>query len=159
MRLARIFLTLSLHVFLSFIAFSRSSGLHPVSSHSCCMKVRAGRPAFDWPYAGSTGAHHLRSRLCFSSSVGMSGSSSLYSFCDRWLVAVQLAPCGVLLPGPVQYCSQHSCIIDVELLLQPFSQRPSSASVTAVSTRPQPRRNCVSFYRSGLISIWSRAYR
>ena len=28
------------------------SGLHPVSSHSCCMYVRAGRPAFDWPYAG-----------------------------------------------------------------------------------------------------------
>ena len=44
-------------------------------------------------------------------------------------MAVQLAPCGVLLPGPVQYCSQHSCIIAVELLLQPFSQRPSSASV------------------------------
>ena len=37
-------------------------------------------------------------------------------------MAVQLAPCGVLLPGPVQY----SCIIAVELLLQPFSQRPSS---------------------------------
>ena len=26
--------------------------LHPVSSHSCCMYVRAGRPAFAWPYAG-----------------------------------------------------------------------------------------------------------
>ena len=51
-RLARISLTLSLHVSLSFIAFGRSSGLHPVSSHSCCMNVRAGRPAFDWPYAG-----------------------------------------------------------------------------------------------------------
>ena len=51
-RLARISLTLSLHVSLSFIAFGRSSGLHPVSSHSCCMNVRAGHPAFDWPYAG-----------------------------------------------------------------------------------------------------------
>ena len=51
-RLARISLTLSLHVSLSFIAFGRSSGLHPVSSHSCCMNIRAGRPAFDWPYAG-----------------------------------------------------------------------------------------------------------
>ena len=57
MQLARISLTLSLHVSLSFIAFGRSSGLHPVSSHSCCMNVRAGRPAFDWPYAGSTGAN------------------------------------------------------------------------------------------------------
>ena len=52
MRLARISLTLSLHVSLSFIASGRSSGLHPVSSHSCCMYVRAGCPAFDWPYVG-----------------------------------------------------------------------------------------------------------
>ena len=51
-RLARISLTHSLHVSLSFIAFGRSSGLYPVSSYSCCMNVRAGRPAFDWPYAG-----------------------------------------------------------------------------------------------------------
>ena len=51
-RLARISLTLSLHVSLSFIASGRSSGLHPVSSHSCCMNVQAGHPAFDWPYAG-----------------------------------------------------------------------------------------------------------
>ena len=51
-RLARISLTLSLHVSLSFIASVRSLGLHPVSSHSCCMNVRAGRPAFNWLYAG-----------------------------------------------------------------------------------------------------------
>ena len=37
---------------LSFIASGRSSGLHPVSSHSCWMYVRAGRPAFARPYAG-----------------------------------------------------------------------------------------------------------
>ena len=50
--LARIFLTLSRHFSLSFIASGRSSGLHPVSSHSCCMYVRAGRPAFARPYVG-----------------------------------------------------------------------------------------------------------
>ena len=50
--LARISLTLSRHFFLSFIASGRSSGLHPVSSHSYCMYVRAGHPAFDQPYAG-----------------------------------------------------------------------------------------------------------
>ena len=50
--LARISLTLYRHFSLSFIAFGRSSGLHPLSSHSCCMYVRAGRPAFAWPYAG-----------------------------------------------------------------------------------------------------------
>ena len=52
MPLPRISLTLSRHFSLSFIAFGRSSGIHPVSSHSCCMYVRAGRPAFAWPYAG-----------------------------------------------------------------------------------------------------------
>ena len=35
--LERISLTLSHHFSLSFIASGRSSGLHPVSSHSCCM--------------------------------------------------------------------------------------------------------------------------
>ena len=47
---ARISLTLSRHFSLSFIASGRSSGLHPVSSQSCCMYVRAGRPAFARPY-------------------------------------------------------------------------------------------------------------
>ena len=37
MPLARISLTLSRHFSLSFIASGRSSGLHPVSSNSCCM--------------------------------------------------------------------------------------------------------------------------
>ena len=50
--LARISLALSRHFSLSSIASGRSSGLHPVSSHSCCMYVRAGRPAIAWPYVG-----------------------------------------------------------------------------------------------------------
>ena len=50
--LVRISLTLSRHFSQSFIAFGRSSGLHPVSSHSCCMYIRAGRPVFAWPYVG-----------------------------------------------------------------------------------------------------------
>ena len=49
---ARISLTLSRHSFLSFIALGRSSGQHPVSSHSCWMYVRAGRPAFARPCVG-----------------------------------------------------------------------------------------------------------
>ena len=48
---ARISLTVSRHFSLSFIASDRSCGLHPVSSHSCCMCVQAGRPAFARPYA------------------------------------------------------------------------------------------------------------
>ena len=50
--LAQISLTLSRHFSLSFIASGRSSGLHPVSLHSCCIYVRAGCPAFAWPHAG-----------------------------------------------------------------------------------------------------------
>ena len=50
--LARISLTLSRHYSLSFIASGRSSGLHPVSSHSYCMFVQVGRPAFARPYVG-----------------------------------------------------------------------------------------------------------
>ena len=49
---ARISLTLSCHFFLSFIASVRSLGLYPVSSQSCCMYVRAGRPANARPYVG-----------------------------------------------------------------------------------------------------------
>ena len=50
--LARISLTLSRHFSLSFIASGRSSGLHLVSSHICCMNVLAGRPAFARSYMG-----------------------------------------------------------------------------------------------------------
>ena len=49
---ARISLILSPHFSLSFIASGRSSGLHPVSSHSCWMYVRVGRPAFARPCEG-----------------------------------------------------------------------------------------------------------
>ena len=49
---ARISLILSRHSSLSFIALGRSSGQHPVSSHSCWMYVRAGRPAFARPCVG-----------------------------------------------------------------------------------------------------------
>ena len=60
---ARISLTLSRHSSLSFIALGRSSGQHPVSSHSCWMYVRAGHV---W---GSIRVHLLWVRHCFSSSV------------------------------------------------------------------------------------------
>ena len=62
--LARISLTLSCRFSLSFFASGRCSGLHPVSSHSCCMYVQAGRPAFSRPYVG---VH--RSTLLMSSSL------------------------------------------------------------------------------------------
>ena len=71
---ARISLTLSGHFSLSFIASGRSSGLHPVSSHSCCMHVRAGRPAFARPYEG---VHR---------STSLMSSSLLLQLCPAYLV-------------------------------------------------------------------------
>ena len=44
--LAQISMTLSRHISQSFITSGRFSGRHLVSSHSCCMYVRAGRLAF-----------------------------------------------------------------------------------------------------------------
>ena len=49
---ARMSLTLSRHFYLLFITYGRSSGLHPVSSQSCCMYVLAGRHAFARSYVG-----------------------------------------------------------------------------------------------------------
>ena len=50
--LAQISLTLSRHFSLSFIASGRSSGLHPISSHSCCTYVQAGCLVLAQPYVG-----------------------------------------------------------------------------------------------------------
>ena len=65
----------------------------------------------------------------------MCGSSNLDSFRDERQVAVQLVPCGVFPPGLVQYCSQRSCVIAIQLLLQPFSQRLFSASIQQFITQ------------------------
>ena len=80
--LARISLTHSRHFSLSFIASSRSSGLHPVSPHSCCMYIRAGHPAFARPYVG---AH--KSTSLMSSSLLL---QQCPAFLDRltWIVFV-----------------------------------------------------------------------
>ena len=61
--LSRISLTLSRHFSLSFIASGWSSELHPVSSHSCWMYVRAGHPTFARPYVG---VHRSASLMSYS---------------------------------------------------------------------------------------------
>ena len=100
-RPARIFLNLSLHVSLSFIASGRSSGLHPLSSHSCCMYVRAGCPAFDWPYAG---VHR---------STSLTSSSLLLQQCPACLVRLA---CIVFVIGgrwPYSWCLVGCCCQDL----------------------------------------------
>ena len=113
MPLARISLTLSRHFSLSFIAFGRSSGLHPVSWHICCIYVRAGRPAFAWPYAGVHRSTTLMSSSLLLKQCPACLARLTSSFRDGRQVAVQLVSCGMLLPGLAQYCSQHSCVIAV----------------------------------------------
>ena len=93
----RISLTLSRHFSLSFIAFGRSSGLHPVSPKSCCMYVRAGRPAFAWPYAG---VHR---------STSLMSSSLLLQQCPACLVRLT---CIVFVMGgkwPYSWCLVGCC--------------------------------------------------
>ena len=76
-------LTLSRPFSLLFIASGRSSGPHPVSSHSCWMYVRAGRPAFARPYVEVHRSTSLMSlSLLLQQCPACPGSSNLYSFCD-----------------------------------------------------------------------------
>ena len=59
----------------------------------------------------------------------MAGLSNFDHFRDRWKVAVQLLVYGVLPPGLVHYCPQHSCVVANKLFLHTFSKRPCSASI------------------------------
>ena len=78
------------------------------------MYVRAGRPAFARPCVWGPSEYITYEFVPASPAVScMSGSSNLNSFRDRRQVAVQLVSCGVLPPGLVQDCSQHSCVIAV----------------------------------------------
>ena len=156
MLLARISLTLSRHFSLSFIASGRSSGLHPVSSHSCCMYVR---PAFAWPYAG---VH--RSTSLMSSSLLLQQCPAylvrltwiVFVMGGRWLNSWCLVGC----------CRQDLFNIALNILVQLPSSFFSSRLVSVQVVHPyssigrlMPGRNCVSLYRSDLISIWSKVYR
>ena len=99
--LARISRTLSRHFSLSFIASVSSSGLHHVSSHSCCMYVRAGRSAFAWPYAG---VHR---------STSLMSSSLLLQQCPACLVRLT---CIVFVIGgkwPYSWCLVGRCRQDL----------------------------------------------
>ena len=98
--LARISLTLSRHFSLSFIASGRSSGLHPVSSHSCCMYVLAGCPAF-W------GVH--RSTSLMSSSLLLQ-QCPVCLVCLTWIVFVMRGR------WPYSWCFVGCCLQEWKLL-------------------------------------------
>ena len=110
---ARISLTLSHHFSLSFNASARSSGQHPVSSHSCCMYVPAGRPAFTRPYVGVN-----RSTSHTSSSLLLQQCPACL-VCLTWIVFVMgcRGPNSLCLVG---CCRQDLFYIAVYLLFQPY---------------------------------------
>ena len=104
----------------------RSSGLHPISSHSCWMYV--GHPAFARPYLGvhrctSLMSSSLLLQQCPACLVRLTWI--VFMMGGRWPYSWYLV--GVLPPGLFQYCSQHSCVIAVELLLQSFSLKAWAA--------------------------------
>ena len=113
MLVARVSLILFRHFSLSFIASGRSSGQHPVSSRSCWMYVRAGCLAFARPYVGAYKSTSLMSSSMLLQQCPACLVRLTWSFRDRRQVAIQLVSCGVLPPGLVQDCSQHSCAIAI----------------------------------------------
>ena len=140
--LARISLTLSHHFSLSFIASGKSSGQHPVSTHSCCMYVRAGRPAFARPYVEVHRSTSLMSSFLFL----QLGPIRLVRL--TWIVFVMGAG-GCIVVALWGVVARTWSILLAALLCNcrlAFSAAVLLASkwciYTAVSTRPLPGRNC-----------------
>ena len=111
---ARISLTLSRQPSLSFIASSRSSGLHPVFSQSCCMYVRAGHPAF---VRLCEGVH--RSTSLMSSSLLLQ-QRPVCLVCLTWIVFVMGGrwPYSCCFMG----CSSWSCSVLLSVFLCSYRQ-------------------------------------
>ena len=98
---ARIYLTHSRHLSLSFIASGRSSGLHPVSSHNCSKYVRAGRPAFSRPYVG---VHR---------STSLTSSSLFLQQCPACLVRLTWIVFVMRVRSPYSWCLVGCCWQDL----------------------------------------------
>ena len=143
---------ISRHFSLSFITSARSSGLHPVSSHSCWMYVRAGRLAFAWPYVG------------VHKSTSLMSSSLLLHQCPAclvrltWIVFEEAGgrTVGVLWGVAARTCSRllAAFLCNCRLASSPAVLLESMWCIhIAVSMRPLPGRSCVSSYQLGLITI------
>ena len=98
---ARISLTISRHSSLSFIALGRSSGQQPVSSHSCWMYVRAGRPAFARPCVG------------IHKSTSLMSSSLLLQQCPACLVRLTWIDFVIGGRWPYSWCLVGCCCQDL----------------------------------------------
>ena len=108
---------------------------------------------------GSIGVINLWVRLCFSRSVQRAWFIQLGMF-SWWEPGGRIV--GALWGVAARICSilLTTLLCNCRLASSPAILLASKLCIhTAVSTRPLSRRNYVSFYRSGLISIWSIAYR
>ena len=117
---ARISLTRSRHSSLSFIALGKSSGQHPVSSHSCWMYVRAGRPAFARPCVG------------VHKSTSLMSSSLLLQQCPACLVRLTWIVFVIGGRWPYSWCLVGCCRLDLFKLHAAFLCNCSLASSPAV---------------------------
>ena len=122
MLVARISLTLSRHSSLSFIALGRSSGQHPVSSHSCWMYVRAGRPAFAWPCVG------------IHKSTSLMSSSLLLQQCPACLVRLTWIVFVIGGRWPYSWCLVGCCCQDLFRIARSMQQTEILPRSTRVST-------------------------
>ena len=125
---ARISLTLSRHSSLSFIALGRSSGQQPVSSHSCWMYVRAGRPAFARPCVG------------IHKSTSLMSSSLLLQQCPACLVRLTWIVFVIGDRWPYSWCLVGCCCQDL------FRIARSTLYFSPVNSLSLSHCNCHSFY-------------
>ena len=109
---ARISLTLSRHSSLSFIALGRSSGQQPVSSHSCWMYVRAGRPAFARPCVG------------IHKSTSLMSSSPLLQQCPACLVRLTWIVFVIGGRWPYSWCLVGCCCQDLFRIARSILKNP-----------------------------------
>ena len=119
---AQISLTLSRHLSLSFIASGRSSGLHTVSSQSCCMQVRAGHPAFAQPCAGvhsSTSFVSLSLLLQQCPACLVRLTWIVFMMGGRWPYSCCFVGC--CLQDLFNIARKYSCVVAIKLFLQLFS--------------------------------------
>ena len=111
---ARISLTFSRHSSLSFIALGRSSGQHPVSSHSCWMYVHAGRPAFARPCVG------------VHKSTSLMSSSLLLQQCPACLVRLTWIVFVIGGRWPYSWCLVECCRQDLFKIARSINTKKSN---------------------------------
>ena len=128
-------LTLSRHSSLSFIALGRSSGQHPVSSHSCWIYVGAGRPVFARPCVG------------FHKSTSLMSSYLFLQQCPACLVRLTWIVFVIGGRWPYSWCFVGCCRQDLFKIAYRYFYLKMAGKNTGVSTRS---KGAIKF--SGLLS-------